>query len=395
VTVQKTSITPSTHLSMRSGMLPGAGLALAIGVLFSMPQASATEMILSDFPPVSVPESITPVPSGFGPSGAAYIIPNGPNGNVYTIGASGGAPTTLAVVPGVPGVVGSAGGTFLPSNYGPLAGQFLDLGVNAAPSGPSGAIVGTATAISSSGFTTPLVTNFTQDGTDSQLNSAIVAPVGFGPVAGQVLISSSGGRSIGGIYALSTDGSTLTQFAAVGSGLYGIGFAPAGFGAFGGDLFATSVDGGNIYAINSSGDVSLFASNIFASSMLAPYAEDLKGLRQIAFAPTGYGSYGGDLFVSVASSSSGVDGGSGLILVFDDNGDDIALDNVGTPEDPLEPRGLYFADANTLLVANADPGIDILTPSSFSPVPEPSTLLIMFTGLGLFGLVRKSSDVQS
>jgi hypothetical protein len=394
VTMQTTSIAHSMHLSFPSRMLRGAGLALVIGVLFSMTRASATEMIISDGGGFDNPQSITPVPLGFGPPGAAYIIPNGGNGDVYTIGAGGGTPTLLTPTPVG---VGSSGGTFLPSNYGSLGGEFLDLGLNPGP-GPGG-LVATATAISSSGVATTLVANFTQGG-NNQLNSAIVAPAGFGSVGGQVLIDASGGTHIGDIYALSTDGSTLTPFATIGTGLYGIGFAPTGFGAFGGDLFASAAfapapaDTANIYAIAPNGNVSVFAT---VPTPTAFVTGQITGLRQLAFAPAGYGNYGGDLFVSVSGSQFGAFGSGplGEILVFNDNGTEIADVDEGTLIDPLDPRGLYFADANTLLVANSDPGIDSLTPSSFSPVPEPATLLIMFTAFGLLGLMRKFSDVQS
>jgi hypothetical protein len=313
----------------------------------------------------SLPESITPVPTSFGLPGAAYIIPD-PTVNesgvptVYTIPVGGGAATPLANLSSENNFV--TGGAFLPSTYGAIGGDYLAVGF-----GSSG---GEADAIDASGNVTPVLTNIA----NSAFTSAIVAPAGFGAVAGALLISDEG---TGNIYVLNDDGST-SVFANVGSGgaPFGMAFAPTGFGAVGGDLIVSDSASGKIYAIDPSGNVSLYTT--------VPLGPSQTGLRQFAFAPSGFGDFGGDLFLSISGSSQG--GGTfGALVVLDGAGDQVGVIQQGVAGDGFDPRGLYFADSNTLLASSSDP-IYAITPSGFVATPEPGELS-MFLGMAGFALV--------
>ena len=100
------------------------------------------------------------------------------------------------------------------------------------------------------------------------------------------------------------------------------------------------------------------------------------------------------MFVSIAAQNVG-GGSSGEIDVLNGAGDTVAHYLEGGGATPLDPRGLLFIDPTTLLVANADPGIQQLGPQDFvggSPAPEPSTwamIILGFAGLGAVGYSRR------
>ena len=131
---------------------------------------------------------------------------------------------------------------------------------------------------------------------------------------------------------------------------------------------------------------------VFASLPL-PVGFTEPGLRQFAWVPTGFTlpdgeDLGGDLFVSIAAQNGG-GGSSGEIDVLNAAGDTVAHYLEGGGATPLDPRGLLFIDPTTLLVANADPGIQELGPGDFvgsSPAPEPSTWAMLIAGFGFLGL---------
>ena len=108
----------------------------------------------------------------------------------------------------------------------------------------------------------------------------------------------------------------------------------------------------------------------------------------------------GDLFVSIAAQNGG-GGTTGEIDVLNAAGATVAHYAEGSNSVPLDPRGLLFVNDTTLLVANADPGIQLVTPSDFvpgSPIPEPSTWAMMFLGfegLGYAGFRRARAGVAA
>jgi hypothetical protein len=228
--------------------------------------------------------------------------------------------------------------------------------------------------------------------TASLLVQAAVAPSAFGSIAaGQVVFSTA--SAFNALDVLSANASGASQFTFTGpamtpgAGTAGIAFAPTGFGAHGGDLFVSQVSTGEIDVINAQGVATRFTT-------LALPPQSNTGLRQIAFAPAGFGTYGGDLFVSVA----GYNGGGGLygaIDVLNGSGQVVAHYSQGSALDPLDPRGLYFTTHDTLLFANADPQIVAASPGDFVPgpagVPEPAAWTLMLIGFGALGAARRAA----
>jgi hypothetical protein len=316
----------------------------------------------------TTPESITLVPAGFGTVGGNLIVPDAGANALYVMPASGGAPVLFSS--GVNGL----GGVFLPSSFGSLGGDYLVTGETSGP--------GVVAVNGSGGQTTVPIPS-----SDGITGGVVIAPTGFGSVAGDALIGGENGAGFdnGAVFALNPDGS-VSQFASLGTGgsagyllPFGLEFAPAGFGSVGGDLLVTDGASGDIYAVDASGNVTLFAS--VAVPILSG---SVPGLRQIAFAPAGFGPYGGDLFVSVSGSQFG-GGISGSVDVLNSSGAEVAVLQQGAVGSPFDPRGLYFSSDNQLLIADTDPSILSATPGAFTATPEPSTTIPL--GLGLLGMV--------
>jgi hypothetical protein len=159
-------------------------------------------------------------------------------------------------------------------------------------------------------------------------------------------------------------------------------FAPSGFGTLGGDLLVTDLNSGNIWAVDPSGNVTLFAT--------VPLVGGQLGLRQMAIAPASYGAYVGDLFVSAAASTTG-GGLTGSVDVLTPSGAFVAVLTQGTVAAPFDPRGLYF-DGAQLLISDADPEILSAPASAFtSPTPEPSSWAMVVIALAGWAAVRKGA----
>jgi hypothetical protein len=280
----------------------------------------------------------------------------------------------------------------LPSGYA-QSGQYFAYGTDGA--------VAALTWTSGLGPPNPVIST-----TNGWFTDATIAPTNFGSIkAGQVILGNDPG-GVGSpipstIDILGSDAASLTTFATLptGVGAFGVGFAPTTFGADAGDLFVSDVGTGNLYVLNAAGNASLFA------SLPLPIGFTQPGLRQFAWAPTGFTlsdgqDLGGDLFVSIAAQNGG-GGSSGEIDVLNAAGNTVAHYLQGDDETPLDPRGLFFVDNATLLVANADPGIQQLGPADFvggSPAPEPSTWAMMilgFAGLGFAGYRRTRVAVSA
>ena len=221
----------------------------------------------------SLPESISLAPTGFGRYGGDYFIPD-PGigglglGNIDYLLPMGGAASVFVTIPGQ--TVRPLDGLFLPGTFGSDGGQYLAVGQNSS--------ISFAVAVAADGTITPVASI-----AGYQFVSPVLAPAGFGSVAGQVLVTNSDGT----VRAIDQLGN-LTTFATVpGVSLFGAVMAPQGFGVFGGDMLVTDAASGNNFAIDAQGNVSPFAT--------VPLGMNQPGLRQMTFAPNGFGTYGGDL----------------------------------------------------------------------------------------------------
>jgi hypothetical protein len=352
-------------------VLPPTLMALALVCAAGTASAQETPFSTGAF---SLPEAIVPTPSGFGPSGTGYVVPDpsinlAGSGVIFAVPTAGGTASALV---NYGTTFYPIGGTFLGASYGALNGDFLAVGLNSA-----GAV---AQAVNGAGVSAPLLSSSAL----GQFNSAVIAPSGFGSIGGQALITDIAGN----IDLLATTGTSTSVFAklpqaagATGVEPFGLGFAPAGFGSIGGDLLVSDGESANLSSVDANGNVNLFA------TIGLPNAAT-NGLRQFAFAPAGFGSYGGDLFVSVSGSSQG--GGTfGEIVVLNDDGTEVADFDQGTESTPLDPRGLYFSGPDTLLISNGDPEILSVSAGNFDAVPEPSSVLILSVALALLPMLAK------
>jgi len=342
----------------------------SIGILLlaaSMLSADSVTTFSSGF---VVPESISLAPASFGLAAGSLVVADFGAGTVSSVSPTGGSPTVLTTIL----ATGSApaqlnSGVFAPS------GSFIVDGYD----NIGGVPVGVAYSMSSA---TSAPVNLLSLSNTALLGSA-VAPAGFGSVAGSTLIVAA--ESQNAILALSPTG-TLSTFASLSAIGDDLAFAPAGFiaGTTGPVLLVSDNADGNIYWIDSSGNEHLFAT--------VPLTAGQTGLRQLAFAPSGFATasanYSGDLFVSVSGSVAG--GGTfGSVDVLNSSGGLVAVLTQGAVDAPFDPRGLYFEGAGHLLIADADPSILGATPASFTPVPEPGAFGVMGVGMGLLVLWLK------
>jgi hypothetical protein len=349
--------------------LPLLGAVLALG--WSPAPAVASSVFSSG--PYGLPEGIAVAPDG------DFLVSDDDNFAVYNVPATGGPPTSSTSLNFRP-----YNEIVLPSGYA-NSGQYLVYGSNGNQTSGVLALMG------ASGLGAP--TNETTI-PNSWFTTAVVAPTNFGTIAaGAVVLANTYGNnavatSIDTLNAGETSVSTFTTLPGVAT--FGVGFAPTTFGTYAGDMFVSDGQSGRIFTVDAAGDTTLFADLPLPTGFSDP------GLRQFAWAPAGFTipdpevvggkeDVGGDLFVSIAAQNGG-GGSDGYIDILNGAGQTVGHYLPGT--DALDPRGLFFLNDQNLLVANADPGIQLLTPQDFvagSPVPEPSTwamLLLGFAGLG-------------
>lgn len=170
----------------------------------------------------------------------------------------------------------------LGSNYGSNAGQYLLYG--RANGGSAGYLALTGTT----GLGTPTNVSST-DGYN--FTGADVAPTDYGTgrtaiQAGDIVLASELGTNQG-IVVLTPNGNTFAptlwdSLPLSGDGPFGIAFAPSNFGAYSGDLFVSDGLTGDVYVVLPDGSTVLFATLPLPSGFSKP------GLRQIAFAPSNF-----------------------------------------------------------------------------------------------------------
>jgi hypothetical protein len=245
-------------------------------------------------------------------SGSFLVTDAGPDGSgpIWTVPATGGTATQVASA-----AYSLRDGVFLPANFGSVGGQFLVVGGEATENG-----TGFASTMNSSFALTPYA---------SQANSLWTTPVvasGFGQHKREVLVTNQGSGTDpsshdGSVDIFTPEGTVgrLAELPALDTP-FGAALAPTGFGAVGGTLLVSDAGAGGIYSVNPTGKVSLFTT--------LPLAADQGGLRQIAFAPSGWGKYSGNLFVSLQRRDIDIVNRSGSII--------------GKISGTFNPRGLLF-----------------------------------------------------
>jgi hypothetical protein len=295
---------------------------LLVALLAAALCASAVLAAVSVFATgMGVPETIARTAAG------DFLVTDADDsGPIWSVAAGGGPATQVA----------STGyslrdGVFLPAGFGSVGGQFLVVGGDAVENGTA-----FASTIDASHTVTPYA---------SQANSLWNTPVvvsGFGLHKGQVLVTNQGsgtGSRDGSVDIFTPSGTVgrLTNLPMV-DVPFGAAQAPAGFGTVGGTLLVSDAQGGEIYSVNPTGRVSLFTT--------VPLGTGQSGLRQIAFAPSGWGRYRGNLFVSLTTRDIVIVSRSGAVI--------------GRISDTFNPRGLLFitiSGSPTLLFSDTSTGV--------------------------------------
>ena len=306
---------------------------LVVASLFAALYASSGFAAVSVFATgTNSPETITQTASG------SFLVTDADAvGDIWNVPATGGTASSVAQA----GFT-LRGGLFLPGSFGAVGGQFLVAGVGAPDT------TGLASTMDAS-FT---VTPYTQE-KKAIWTQPVLAP-SFGSFSGDVLVTNQGPAKRAGSVDFITPSGAVGRLATLSSIAtpFGAALAPSGFGAVGGTLLVSDAQGSGIISVDSAGNVSPFTT--------IPLSTGQSGLRQIAFAPPGWGRYTGDLFVSVTNTDIDVVNGDGSI--------------VGRISGMFSPRGLLFTSFSpggpTLLFSDTATGrILEAGPADVVPVP--------------------------
>ncbi|HEY2156333.1 MAG TPA: PEP-CTERM sorting domain-containing protein [Isosphaeraceae bacterium] len=306
---------------------------------------------------LTTPETISQAPIGFGDLGGSYLIADVGANTIWEVPHAGGAPVAFAGDPNQR----LAGGIFLPSGWGANSGSFLVVGETMNVPIPTGIV----NFYDAAGHVTQVAAPVTQ------FTTPAIAPAGFGAFAGQVIITGQTGVVYafdqGGNFSLVATTSTDFSFRN-----FGIAFAPSGWGSVAGEMLVSNANDGRIDAIDASGNVTPFATLPIDPAF---------GLRQMAFAPAGFlPGYGSLLFVSVSGSGGG--GGTlGDVLAVDSSGKVVSSLREDLGLTKFNPRGLLFTDDGSLLISDTSDPIYLVTPADFQAVPEPGSLVLLAGGL--------------
>lgn len=262
----------------------------------------------------------------------------------------------------------ASGFALLSSYYGADQGQYIVVGRDGTSTSP---YIGEAALLGTDGLTAPTSLITVQNA--FLTTTATVPTGGYGSApAGALFVASelSAQPNMGSIQILNPDLSGFTTFETLPFEVYGLAFAPSDFGMYAGDLFGTDAFTGQIFVILPDGTTQLFA------TLPLPTGFNTPGLRQITFAPAGFFTVCGandnaacpsELVVSVASQNHG-GGTNGAVEVLGDTGDLTAGYKYlqGDSGSPLDPRGLLIgAVANNIIVSNADPGLNQIAATDF------------------------------
>jgi hypothetical protein len=207
----------------------------------------------------------------------------------------------------------------------------------------------------------------------NQFDQPQIAPAGFGAFGGQLVVP----NAVSGQIVAFTPSGTSGVVSSVPFFPFGLAFSPSsGFGSLSGDIFVSSVQDNKINVIGPNGTSSPFTT--------IPLLQGQTGLRQLAFSPSGFlPGFGPLIFASVSGSA----GGGGTL------GDVVALDSTGTVVASLrknlgltkfDPRGLFFTSDGNVLINDASDAIYLAQPSDFqvvTGVPEPASFVLLVTGL--------------
>jgi hypothetical protein len=341
---------------MRTGLqrrwFVSAGLALLLGVGLARDVCAFTIFSTG----MTVPESISEAPIGFGTRGGNYLIPDARVNTVWEVPHVGGAPSVFVNDPNRTFL----GGLFLPAGWGGNSGNYLVVGETTIATGATG-IVGVYDAAANPSVLALAIT---------QLTTPAIAPAGFGTRGGQVFVTSQTGVVIAVDQAgqVSDFAVTSTDFSFRN---FGIVFAPGDWGAVGGEMLVSNSVDGRIDAIDGLGTVTPFAT--------IPTPEGQFGLRQMAFAPAGFlPGFGELLFVSVSGSGGG--GGTlGDVVALDPSGQVVASLRTDLGLVKFDPRGLLFRADDSLLISDTSDPILLASSADFQPTatPAPSSLVLM------------------
>jgi hypothetical protein len=266
----------------------------------------------------NMPETITPTASG-----GFFVTDADAPGDIWSVPATGGTALSVAQAG-----FSLRGGLFLPGSFGSVGGQFLVVGVGAPDT----------TALASTMDAVFTVTPYAQQ-KKAVWTQPVLAP-NFGSFSGDVLVTNQGLPNFPGSVDAFTPSGTVGRVATLSSfppTPFGAALAPLGFGAVGGTLLVSDANGSGIYSVDSAGNVSLFTT--------IPLGAGQSGLRQIAFAPTGWGLGTGNLFVSITSRDIDVVNSSGSVI--------------GRISGMFSPRGLLFTTLSgspTLLFSDISTG---------------------------------------
>jgi hypothetical protein len=282
---------------------------------------------------------VTPETVARTPAGDFLVTDADDSGPIWSVPSTGGTATKKALAG-----YSLRDAIFLRSGFGSVGGQFLVVGGEAVTNGTA--------------FASTMNASFTVTPYASQARSLWNTPVlatNFGQFSGDVLVTNQGsgtGSHDGSVDVFTPSGTVgrLTTLPSV-NVPFGAALAPGSFGTVGGTLLVSDAAGSGIYSVSSAGNVTLFTT--------IPLGAGQSGLRQMAFAPEGWGRYGGNLFVSLNARDIDVVNRDGTVI--------------GRISGAFNPRGLLFttisgapallfSDTRNSVIQRAGPGDVVAVP---------------------------------